>query len=119
MKEQNRVKSGWKEQMLIEQVAKCLKYFFRYSGLAGIIYIWYLMLMWADEYTVADMALRYVNTLPISQGVAYLIGLVGLLFGLMQYRLYKRKITHLSIRLHDLEQELEKKRNSEQEIPRV
>jgi hypothetical protein len=33
--------------------------------------------------------------------------------------LYKRKIIHLSIRLHDLEQQLEKKRNSEQEIPRV
>ena len=119
MNKQDNITPLEKEQVLINQVASGLKYIFRYGGLACIIYAWYLMLALADEYTIADMTLRYANTLPISQGVAYLLGIFGLLFGLAQHRLSKRKTTHLSARIHVLEQRLETKHIPEQEPQRV
>lgn len=96
-----------KKQALVEQIAACLKYLFRYGGLAGILYAWYLIMTSADEYVVSALMIRYIESMPISQGTAYLIGLVGVLFGLSQRRLFKRRVTHLSDRVHALEKQIE------------
>jgi hypothetical protein len=90
-----------------------------YGGLVGIFYfIYQSVAVLAGKATVADIGIKFLAELGISEALAWLLAGGGMLYGFGQRRLRKNTIERLQSRNQSLEQSLDPNRTSSRLTPR-
>jgi hypothetical protein len=85
----------------------------QWAGLVGIMYFTYNSVsVLSGKATFADIGIRLIGDLKISEGLAYCLGSGGILYGLNQRRLRRQTIEHLSSRLRRYESQIDPNRTS-------
>jgi hypothetical protein len=66
----------------------------------------------AGQKTTADIGIKFLGDLKVSQSLFYLFGAGGIAYGLNQRKLRKKTIEHISERVQRHEREIDPKRSS-------
>ena len=66
----------------------------------------------AGKFTFADIGIRVLSDVRVSEGLTYLLGGGGIAYGLNERRLRRKAIERLSGRVQELEKRLDPKRTS-------
>lgn len=104
---------------LIDAVAGTLQVAIRYGVFLLVAYFIYLSVnRLAGRYTVADIGLRLLANLRISETLGWSTGLGGILYGWRQRKLRRDKTEYLQNRIKELESMLDPKRSSSRLTPR-
>lgn len=72
----------------------------------------------AGQYTFAQIGVRFLGDLRISEGVAYCFGAGGVVYGFNRHRLHQKNIERTALRISELEKQLDPKRSSSRLTPR-
>lgn len=72
----------------------------------------------AGKHTFADIGIRVLANVSISEGTAYVFGCVGISYGLLQRHLRRNEIQRLAPRIQELERQIDPKRSSSALMPR-
>lgn len=91
----------------------------RYGALVGIFYLIYLSVgELAGKVTLADIGIKVLADVKISEAVAWLFGGSGVLYGWNQRRLRRKTVEHIQTRNIALEQLVDPDRSSSELTPR-
>src|ERR1700683_1931169 len=72
----------------------------------------------AGQYTFAQIGIRFLGDLRVSDSVAYIFGARGVVYGLKRRKLLRDNIERTANRIADLEKRLDIKRSSSRLTPR-
>ena len=87
----------------------------RWGGISFIAYCGYLIVAaLAGHHTVADIGIRFLGNIRISEGLAWLLGGGGIAYGYKQRSLRRSTIERLQGRNTELEKRLDPNRSSSQ-----
>ena len=98
---------------LVEIGALSLNNFVRYGCLLGIAYFFYHTVhSLSGQTTLADIGLKFITDMKLSDTFALLFGGGGVLFGLRRWQLQRKNTSHLASRIAEHEKRLDPKRSS-------
>jgi len=98
---------------IAELIASIVNNTIRWGGLCVIVYLVYRIIeSLAGKTTVADIGIKFLADMKLSDVFAVLFGGGGVLYGLKQRQLARRKTEHFSRRQAQLEQRLDPQRSS-------
>lgn len=94
-------------------------YFIKYGALVAVSYFGYLaVLALAGKYTFADIGISFLSDLTISVSLAWVFGIVGVIYGLQQRKVRKDTVERLQNRIQTLEMSIDPRRTTSQLTPR-
>jgi hypothetical protein len=91
----------------------------RWGGLSFITYwIYRAIESLAGKETIADVVVKFIGNLTISQGAAYVLGGAGLAYGVAQKKLRQKTVERLQPRVQELEERLDPNRTTSDLTPK-
>lgn len=104
---------------IIDRTAAVIETGFKYVALVAIFYFAYSSIQTlAGQVTYADIGLRVIGDIRISESVAWVFGVGGVGYGMRQRKLRRDAIEQLSPRVHEYEESLDPHRSSSRLAPR-
>jgi len=98
---------------IADNIGGVLKTLIKYGSLALIFYwISSAIQALAGKYTFADIGVKFLAQLSISQSISYATGAGGVLYGMRERKLRRDKTEYLANRNRELEERLDPKRSS-------
>jgi hypothetical protein len=96
-----------------DNIGGVLKALVQYGSLALIIY-WLTGAVesLAGKYTFADIGIKFLAQMSISQSISYAAGAGGVLYGIRERKLRRDKTEYLARRNRELEERLDPRRSS-------
>lgn len=97
----------------LDIIGSSIQQFIKYGFLAVCFYLFYLsVLALAGKHTFAEIGIKILGSLRISEGILSLLALGGVSYGVGQRNLRRKNIERLSRRNQELEQRLDPNRSS-------
>ena len=72
----------------------------------------------SGRYTFAQIGVSFLGDMRISEGLAYLFGAGGVVYGVKRHRLHGDNVQRMAGRLAELEKQIDPKRSSSRLTPR-
>lgn len=103
----------------LEAIASVVNHAIRVGGAVAIAYFGYRTVgVLAGETTTANIGIRFLADVRVSDAVAWLFGAGGVMYGLRQRRLRRSTVERLSGRITQLEKGIDSRRTSSHLTPR-
>lgn len=100
-------------------VAGVLQTLIRWGGATAIAYFGYSSIaVLAGQYTFADIGIGFLASIKVSESVAWIFGVGGVVYGTRQSKLRKDTVERLSGRIQTLERQHDPGRSSSKLTPR-
>jgi hypothetical protein len=97
----------------IDRIAGVAETAIRFGSLAVIaVFAWLSIRSLAGQRTFADIGIRVITDLRLSEAFAYLFGVGGVAYGLGERHLRRNRTQHFTTRMAALEQRLDPNRSS-------
>gem|GEM_PF-1961391 len=97
----------------LDIIGSSIQQFIKYGFLAFCFYLFYLsVLALAGKHTFAEIGIKVLGSLRISDGILSVVAAGSLSYGVGQRNLRRKNIERLSRRNQELEQQLDPKRSS-------
>ena len=98
---------------VVDSIAMLLRELIRYGGVALPFYFMYRTAeVLAGKTTTADIGLKMLGSLTITNAVGYGLGAVGTVYGLKERKLRRDKTEYLQDRVQKLEKQIDARRSS-------
>ncbi len=102
-----------------DSVASVLRELVRWGAVSFCAYMGFrCVAVLAGKITMAEIGVRVLGSLRVSEAVAWIFGAGGVGYGLRQRRLRRQTIERLSTRIQELERGIDPKRTSSHLTPR-
>jgi len=97
----------------VDGIVSTIQHAVKWLSLLGIAYFVYMSIRsLSGHYTFADIGIKFVGDLKLSEGLSYLFGVGGVGYGMRERRLRRKTTERMSARNVQLEQMIDPERTS-------